>query len=824
MLHSYLIVAIRNLIRSPGYAAINVLGLAVGLAVVLLIGIYVQREFSFDRHYPDAENIYQVLRETIQKDGKPTTTVGLSGGLVPEIRASIPDVESALRVAYLDVWAIKDEVRFRQTVALTEPPFFTFFGVEAIAGSPSDLQGPRDILITESIARKFFGRTDVVGETIDLENRYASGTYAVRAVLQDPPGKTTLQYGFVVYAASINEEFWRWREWIRHGWSEVSVYLRPREGASIVAITQKLHDAMRANLGDEIADGNRYHLQPITRKYLYSKADYGINVDSFNVQGLTYGDIEAVRMSALVAGFILLIACVNFTNLATARSIRRTQEVGLRKVMGAHRRQLMGQFLGEAILVSLLAALVSIGLAFVGLPAFNSLVERELALSSDPVLALQLLGAAVLSGLIAGVYPAFVLSRSRPALAVKGAGAMSGRAGWTRKGLVVSQFAITIALIVSTLVVRRQLDYIGSKDLGFDRDQIVLMPIFWNAKNAKGTGNNGIDLKSRFQEVKAACLAHPDVLKAGTSRFYLQDYAAQYDVAPEGSATPTTVRVISIDDTYLETMGIGLLAGRTFTAEYAEQNDYNRKEAGKSGQLIINAASAARFGWTPEEALGKRIQWHNSRWPYDTVIGVTEDFHVRTLRDPIEPAMFDISHWNMKLIQAKVRGDRIPEALAHLKSVWERYLPSRPFDYQFLDDKIDSYYRAEQKQAEVFQRFATLAILVACLGLFGLAAFTAAQRTKEISIRKVVGASESGLVMMLSGEFTRLVLVANLIAWPVAWWAMDAWLASFEFRVALGPGVFVGSGLLALMIALVTAGYQAWRAAKADPVVAIRVE
>ena len=824
MLRSYLVVAIRNLTRSPGYAAINVMGLAVGLAAVLLIGIYLQHEFSFDRSYPDAGNIYQVLRETEQKGSKPTTSDGLSGGLRTAIRTTIPDVESSVRVGYLDVWANRDEYRFRQTVTLTEPPFFEFFGVEAVWGTIDGLRGPRDIFLSESVARMYFGRSEVVGETIEIENRYSSGSYVIRAVLRDPPATSTLQYGIVVYEASVNDDFWRWRGWVRYGWSDVGVYLRPRKGASTDAIITKMHDALRSNLGDEIADASRYHLQPLTRKYLYSKADYDINVDSFNVLGIRYGDIEAVRMSALVAGFILLIACVNFTNLATARSIRRTQEVGLRKVMGAQQHQLMGQFLGEAVLVSLLAALVSIGLALLGLPAFNSLIERDLSLSSDPVLALQLLGAAVLSGLIAGAYPALVLSKSRPALAVKGARGMSGRAGWLRKGLVVSQFAITIALIVSTLVVRRQLDFIGTKDLGFDRDQIVLMPIFWNAKNAPGTGNNGINLKSRFQEVKAACLAHPDVLKAGISRFYLQDYAAQYEVAPEGSATPTTVRVISIDDTYLETMGIGLLAGRSFSAEYAAQNDYDRKEAGKPGQLVINAAAAARFGWRPEEALGKRVQWNTTGWPNDTIIGVTEDFHVRTLRDPIEPAMFDISHWNMKLIQAKVRGDRIPEALDHLESVWERFLPSRPFDYQFLEDKLDSYYRTEQKQAQIFQTFATLAILVACLGLCGLAAFTAAQRTKEISIRKVVGASESGLVLMLSGEFTRLVLVANLIAWPVAWWAMDGWLDAFAFRVELGMDVFVGSGVLALTIALVTAGYQAWRAAKADPVVAIRSE
>jgi putative ABC transport system permease protein len=823
VLRNYFIVAIRNLLRHPGYSLINIVGLAIGLTCVILIGLFVQHEFGFDRQHPKVDRIYRVLQEFQSSRGSSTVSEEVSGALAPIIQTEFPEVELAVRVVRKGVWGRVGDKVFNHVLCLTESPFFELFNFPLVKGNPEIVfKSPGSVLITQEMAQKFFGQTDPIGRVLSIEDEQYQGDYIVQGILKDLPETSSFNFDFLVSPKSVSRVTWQWDGWLRSGLAEVAVYIRLRPDASVASVEQKMLNAMRRNLGDEIANRNRYHLQPLTRAYLHSKADNGLVSTTFVAIVKRYGDIQYVRMSMLVAGFILIIACVNFTNLATAQSVSRAREVGMRKVVGANRRQLISQFLGEAVFLSGIAFLLSLALVELALPLFNNLVERRLTLNigDNKAFFLGLISLAIGTGVLAGSYPAVFLSAIQPASVLKASQKSSTRGGWLRKGLVVFQFAISIFLIVATLVIHRQLEYVRTKDLGFDRDHIVILPIFWMARNDPSLGPNGINLKDRYQEIKQAFLRHPNVLKAATSRFYLQEWTARDDFQPEGITEPWNVRIFSVDEDFFDTHDIPFVAGLPFSKAYAGSNERDRWQKGVEEQFIINEAAVRQLRW--KEPVGKLIQW--SKRTKGKVIGVVKNFHVQTLHTEVEPVIFTSDHWNMKLLHLKIRGKNVPETLAFLETVWKRYLPSRPFTYVFLDEKLDSFYKAERKQGKVFQTFALIAILVACLGLFGLASFTAEQKTKEIGIRKVLGASESQLILMLSGEFTRLVLIANVIAWPTAYYAMNQWLQNFVYRVNLKADVFLLGGTLAFGIALATVSYQAMKAARANPVDALRYE
>lgn len=819
MLTNYLKIALRNLTRHSAYSLINLIGLSVGLTIAILISLFVRNEYAYNRSIPEADRTYRVLR-AFRQAGSTTVEEGLSGAIVPELRRSSPEVEACLRWAPERVWVRVGDRTIEQVLVMTESPALSFFGIQILKGSAADFhQHGGGVLLSERMADALFGDEDPIGRTITVEGREKSGDYRVSAVVQEPP-KSTVMFDFLVSEARITDKGWRWDSWVRSGYSPSQVYLRLREAVDPEVIEQRLDLALRTNIESEIAEQSRYHLQPFTRVYLHSKRDFGMQVQTFRAAWTKLGDINAIEVSILVAGLILLIACVNFTNLSTARSLTRAREIGIRKAIGAYRRQIVGQFLGEAILLAVLSMLVAMFFVELTLPTFNALVDRQLVFDhhADIGALLVITAAAIVTGVLAGSYPAFVLSRLGVISDL--ADRETGTGGWVRKGLVVTQFAVSAVLIVATVVVQRQIDYIQTKDLGFDRDQMVIVPIFWEARNAPGYGRYGIDLKLRFQEVKRAFLDHPDVLAAGVSRFYLQEFVVQGELEPEGVDGPWRARIFSIDDTFLETMNIPIVEGRGFSPEYASVYERERRANGTPDQYLINEAAARQLGW--EESVGKRLMWHSRNAIPGTVIGVVKDFHIQTLHAQVEPTVFDVNHWNNKMVMLKIAGTRIPETLTHLESVWNRYLPSRPFQYEFLDEKIDGYYRSERRQSQVFGTFALMAIFVACLGLLGLASFSAQQRTKEMGIRKVVGASTSRLVAMISQDFVRVVLAANLVALPFAWWLMRSWLDTFAFRVDLAPDVFLVAGMVTIGIALATVSSQAWKAANTNPVDTLR--
>ncbi len=824
---NYLLVAYRNLMRYKIYSVINIAGLAVGLMSVVLIGLYARHEFSYDRDHPHVERIYRVLREYLQ-EGSSTTQEGLSGALVPVIRETLPEVEAVLRLATREVWVRVGDQTHRHAQMVTERPFFEFFNFPLIEGNKDDLFKPSSIFVTMSTAQKLFGSEDPLGRVLALENDWFSGDYVVRGILEDPPRTSTIRFDLLISDKSIPDvgAIWVWNEWVRSGWSPVHVYLRLRSDAQPVTVEEKLDAVLRSHVGSEVAGRSKYHLQPLAEKYLYSSRDYGLRTSSWSVPGERSGDIHHVQMSLMVAALILGIACVNFANLGTARSLYRAREIGMRKAIGASRSQLILQFLGEASLVSILALLAGLVLAWLTLPLFNRLAERDLSLNllGDIWLLGGLGSLSILTGLAAGIYPAMFLSRIDPATVLKGSHSSLTEVGGLRQGLVVSQFAIAIVLLVSTLVVYRQMQYVHEKDLGFSRGQIVIVPIFWFAQNDPAYEPYGLPLKRRYQDVKRAFLEHPNVLRAGTSRFYLQDETGHADIRAEGHPEPRRMRVFSVDESFFNVYDIGFVAGGPFSPKYAASPKLEQPWEGSGEKFILNETAVRQLGWDPQTALGKSMRFDHYDQSPGVVVGVVEDFHIQTLHTPLEPVVFNKDHWNLKAVHLKIKREDIQKTMTHLASVWRRSLPSRPFTSEFLDEKLGTYYRTEQRQAFVFRTSAFVAIFIGCLGLLGLSAFSAARRTREIGIRKVLGASVTDIVSLLSREFIILTAIANLIAWPIAYWAMNRWLSDFAYRIDLSIGIFALSGALALIIVLLSVCTQTLKAARGNPVEALRNE
>ena len=730
MLGNYLRVALRNLIGSPAYSLISVLGLAVGLLALLLVGLFVRHEFSYDRGYPNAERIYQVLSE-VEQEGPSSAWTAVSGPLAPFAEENLPDVEAAVRVAPKDIWVRVKDQTFRQVLVVTEPTFFDFFGLRVFNGRAPGVSEPRAVCLTASTATKLFGTVDPIGKVLSFEDDRHAGDYVVKGIISDPPRPTSLRMDLVVYGGEPDGAY-HWDTWKWGGFSYVSVFLRLKRDASLACIEDAMHAELARNIDPEVAAKRRYHLQPLTERYLYSARDYGIKTTSFSVVGAQSGDIRHVQLSMSVACLVLGIACVNYVNLATARSLRRAREVGMRRAVGAGREQLVAQFLGESVIVALLALVVAVAATAVALPSFNGLVERDLMvnITGDAELVAAFLILAILTGLLAGGYPAAFLSRLDPAAVLKGSTGSVGKSR-LRQGLVVTQFGIATAMLVSTYVAYGQMEFIQEKDLGFSHDQIVILPIFWHARNDPSWQPSGIPLKRRYQEVKQLALSHPNVLGAGVSRFYLQETTAHYNLLPDGHDRPSRVRTFSVGEDFFGVFDIPVIAGQPFSPEWAGSFERDRYRQGIAERWILNETAVRQFGWSPEEAVGKSLRWDmRNRPPMGEVIGVVEDFHIQTLHTPVEPVAFNTDQLNMKLLHLRVRGEGLAETIAHLEAVWDEYLPGRPFTIEFLDEKLASYYRSERQQTRIFQTFSAVAVLVACLGLTGLAAYTASQRTR----------------------------------------------------------------------------------------------
>ena len=809
MIKNYLTVAIRNLMRHKLYTSINVLGLAIGLACGILILLYIQQEFAVNRSHILGDRIYKVIRE--QRGSTQTSyTEGTSGALSPVLEETFPEVETTVRIWRWTVSVQYGERKDRYLLALVDDNFLDVFNFPLIKGdSETAFRTPYSAVITDDMAQHLFGDMDPMGQTVSIDNRSFPGEYTVTGIVKAPHLSSGLYFQILsttIPSVEETQEVWTlWRP--TQSWRPVKTFVLLKAGQNAETLQAKMQPLIKQYMGDEVAEKNTYHLQPLHRVYLHGESDFNPTADS---------PMQHIYMLAAIGLILVVIACVNFTNLATARAVTRKREVGVRKVVGAHRPQLMVQFLSESLLLTCAALLIALALVELCLPLFNQFVRGNLHLNAATVIigAPAVLALTLLVGLLGGWYPAFFLSSFRPVTALKSSASSSSGSTGLKKGLVVFQFGMSILLVICTLVVYQQLRYIETKDMGFARDHIVSLPIF--VPDFSGEPNPQKRLSARHQMVKQIFLEHPNILSASALRYEITGYSGRLRLAwPDGDRTKErTFRINEVDDSFFETFEIPVLRGRAFSADVASDT---------SQAIILNETAVRLLGWE-DDPIGKQIVLP----AYDnlslTVIGVVKDYHNLTLREEIAPMGF-LARWKMFYALAlRIRPENTAQTLSFLETQWKRFVPDAPFEYHFLDEIIDWIYFNEQLTGKMLGVFSLLAIFVACLGLFGLAAFMVQSRTKEIGVRKVLGASTPHLVMLLSREFIFLVLLANLIAWPIAYYLMRDWLSGFAYQTDLNALPFVASAIMALIIAFGTVSVQAIRAARSNPIDALRYE
>lgn len=796
MLKNYLVTALRALRKQAGYAIVNVLGLAIGLTCCILIVLYVQDELSFDRFHERAERIYRLRVERYAGGGESELSSMAAAPMAPAALDDAPQIESAVRISRRSYRIENGDRRFyEEGFFWADSTFFDVFSFEVLRGDPDEvLRAPYSVVLTPAMAQKYFDDEDPIGRRLRVDE----WELTVTGIVAEAPAQSHFAYDFLASFSTLEvitgepSKDWVWWNLNYH------TYLLMRPGADLEHVQSRLHEMPARYIGEqEEASGYRQflYLQPLTDIHLTSHYTGELDANSHTAY---------VYVFSAIAAFILVIACINFMNLATARSAQRAREVSLRKVVGAGRRQLIGQFLSESILLSLLALAVALILIQAALPLFNDLAYKELTLNylQQRRFVAVCTAFAVGVGLLAGAYPSFVLSGFRPIDVFKGEAA-TGRGGvFLRKGLVVFQFAISVTLIVGSFVVYEQLRYMQTENLGFAKEQVVVV-------RAADVGSHYSAIKDAVEDVAAVrSVAFSSAVPGrdqGTNVFSRTSGYAQ-----DGQ----TLSVVGVDHDFAETYGLELVAGRDFSRDFASDD---------TAAYMINEAAVKALGWTtPEEAIGQPLtrQFQDTR----TVIGVVKDFHFTSLQRAIYPMVFMIRPDWYGYAAVNIGGGNVQATIASLESVWNRMAPDQPFQAFFLDDDYDRQYRSERRIGSILALFTGLAIFIACLGLFALAAYTAQQRTKEIGVRKVLGASAASIVVLLSKDFTRLVILGTVVAAPVAYLLMDRWLEDFAYRIELSWWTFALAGLAAMVIAWMTVSYQSLRTALTDPVEALRYE
>lgn len=805
MIRNYLTVAVRHLLKHSVFSLINVAGLTLGMTCCVVVALFVSDELRFDRHHSRADRIYRLIQKSHLKDGQGGVTPDVTGGF-KEVLKELPEVALAARVMSTGSWLQIGEKRFDRQVAVVDPEYFDMFDVLSGGADLKDLLEPHgSILATEGAADLFGVDAENLGAAVKADYVNIRGRYGLAGIIPDVVKRSDFRFDFITTSVMADDTRDLWEAFRPGGWSRhIQLYVMLTEQADAGLLERRITDLVKARAPPQADAEYTYHLQPLSRLHLYGTEDYGMRASAMP------GDISQVRSLSLVGALILLMACMNFTNLATARASVRAQEVGVRKAIGARRAQLARQFLGESLLVSFVALGGALVLTELVLPDFNAFIDKSLTLAGDtgPGLVVVLLGITGLVGLAAGAYPALLLSRFHPA-SVARTGSQSGGGVSLRRLLVVGQFAVSIGLIAGTVVISQQLDFIRHKDLGFTRDEIVLMPIF--RQDMLVPERNG-EMMKRFETVKAAFREHPNVEMTSVSGFLpgMVNSKGQFLVEETGD-TPWRLYTLTVDEDFFGTYGVDLVAGRPFDKTISS----DAREA-----FILNETAVRNLGLT--DPVGQTIRLKNGSRA-GTVIGVVKDFQTRSLHERSVPVVLYINRDFIYWLVARIKPHDVPETLVFFEEQWNSFLPERPFWFQFLNDRFDAiYYQREIRLGTVIRASSWLAVVVACLGLFGLAAFTIQQRRKEIGIRKTLGAPVSGIVAMLSGEFTKLVVAANLLAWPVAYFALRRWLDDFAYQIPLTLWPFLAGGAAALVVALATVSYQSVRASLADPVVSLR--
>lgn len=794
MIKNYFKIAFRNLWRHKGFSFINILGLTVGMTACFLIFLYISFELSYDSFHSKADRIYRVVAD-IKTPTEVIKAGGPSWAVPPNAKDEFPEIEAFVRIAGGDnVLVRKGDIKFQEENSMwADSTFFKVFDFKLLKGDPKTaLKDPFSIVFTESTAKKYFGDKDPVGQTLLITG---DGLPAkVTGVMKDIPENSQIKGDIVMSMSTITKQ---WNSGLDSQWGNygAQAYFLLNAQTNPKTLEKKFPAFLEKRNGKEMKQSQMYatlFLEPLRDVYLRSTRN-----------GSNTGNINNVYIFSVVAIFILLIACINFVNLTTARSTERAKEVGIRKVIGAAKGQLARQFIGESVILCLIAFVLAIIFSALLLPSFNQLAGKTISegIFSNGRNILILFIAAVGIGLLAGIYPALVLSSFKPVTVLKGRFATGTRGILLRKGLVVTQFSISVALIIGTIIVYNQMNYMRSRELGFDKDQMLV--INTNGDPAKETFRQAI---AGLPAVKGTALSS-SVPGTGNPGAYSEIENRN------GDLQVANLDLYYVDFDYIPLFKIKMVAGRPFSREFATDT---------TQAMILNEAAVKMFGYkSPQDAIGKRFkQWGRE----GKIVGVTKDFHFRGLQEPIKPLSMRIEPGGSNLVSVNVTAANLPNTIAAIENKWKSLIPNRPFTYFFLDEFFDKQYRGEERFGKLFLNFSILAIFISCLGLLGLASYSTIQRTKEIGIRKVMGASVQNIIRLLSKEFLTLVVLSFFIAMPVAWYFMHAWLKDFPYRTPINWWVFLLAGCMALLIAVVTVSFQAVKAAVANPIKSLRTE
>ncbi len=789
MFANYLKIALRNLNKSKGYSFINIAGLAVGMSACILILLWVHDELGYDRFHKNADNLSLVFIEDDQYDLLWDNT---SIPVAPALEQDFPEVINSARISSVVSLIVRKDKRFRERGAFVDPSFLSMFTFPFVKGEPETaFDDPFSIVITEEVSQKYFGHENPLGKVLRIDNE---DDYRVAGVLHNVPRNSTIQFDFLLPMQRFIQQDRDPGNWGRF---QLNTYVQLLENTTPADVEQKLASLADQHLPQE---NIALRLQPLARIHLFGLAGEG-------------GRVKYIYIFSLVAIFILVIACINFMNLTTARSGNRVKEVGLRKVVGANKSDITRQFLCESVLLSLLSCVLAIALVFLLLPAFNSLSGKQISvdLFTNGQLILALIGLSLLTGILSGSYPAFFLASFRPVKMLRGTFLFSPQnkgvdKTWFRKILVVTQFSLSILLIICTAVVSSQLEFMRTKELGYNKEEILWLRMRGN-------------LKQQYNSFKAELLQNPNVLSVTATSELPTNIAKSnsgFDWEGRTAEEDLAMNRVLVDHDFVTTLNMEMVQGRSFSKKITTD---------ASEGYILNETAITAMAL--ESPVGKRFSF-NARdgLREGTIVGVVRDFHFQSLRNGMKPLTIYMAPDECNYICVRLRSDSpdLPGTIKFIEDKMHAVVPDLPFEYHFLDEAFDSMYRAEQQLGKIFSYATFLAILIVCLGLLGLSAFMAEQRTKEIGIRKVVGASILNIVRLLTKEFVILVSLANIIAWPIAYYAMTDWLSSFAYRQRIGIETFVLAATLALVLAFVTVGFQATRAAFANPVDSLKYE
>jgi len=799
MFQSYLKISFRNLIRQKGYSFINISGLAIGMACCILLLAYIFSELSYDKYHEKSDRIYRLCSD-FKIAGNNLNIPKSSVKIANVVKQNYPEIEDLVLLNRMDRTSVQfaDKQFFESRIFFASNSIFNVFSFPMINGDPSTaLETAYSVVITEEMANRYFGTDDPIGKILKIQDE---GDFKITGVIKNVPKNSHFTFdmlcSFETHYLGNKSNFENW-VFVNH-----RAYLSLQKKADYKTLKAKFPEFVKTNMGQLLdrykAEFNMY-LQPLTSIHLHSHLQQEISGN---------GDIINIYIFSAIALFILLIACINFMNLSTARSTNKAREVGMRKALGAHRSRLVRQFLGESLIYSSIALIIAFFLVGLILPSFNSLTGTELNLeyANLKIVILGFFGLTFIVGLISGSYPALFLSKFMPAKVLQG----NLKSGTTnhrfRDILVLCQFIISIILIITTGIILRQLNYMKHEKLGFDKEQIIVLPIKDDNLNPH-IATFKQELKSNIGVINVAAASHVP----GETTF-------KNPFIPEGFADDQSqwMGEFNIDHDYLPTMGIEIVDGRNFSKDFTSDTDH---------AVLVNETAIDQFNW--ENPIGKKIEviTGDDNRIFLNVVGVVKDFHFESLHKKIEPIIItNTSYYDFNVLCIKIAPNNIKQATKLIEEKWSEIAPNSPFDYFFLDDSFDYQYREDERLSKIFSYFTFLAIFIACLGLFGLVSYTAEHRKKEVGIRKVLGASVVKVVLLLSKEFIKWIILANLIAWPIAYLFMNKWLQNFAYQTNLGLDIFILSGIAALMITLITVGYQSVKSALANPVKSLKYE